>query len=97
MIASCIAWTCSASLRSSCERASPTSRQESGTTFAAVPPSITPMFAVVSSSIRPSFISEIARAAAAIAERPSSGNMPGVRGAAVEGDLDQLRATARRG
>ena len=41
-----------------------------------VPPRMTPTFAVVSSSIRPSRRSEIARAAAAIAERPSSGYMP---------------------
>ena len=41
-----------------------------------MPPAITPTFAVVSSSIRPSRRSAIARAAAAIAERPSSGNMP---------------------
>ena len=42
----------------------------------AVPPVIVPTFAVVSSSSRPSRKSAIARAAAAIAERPSSGYMP---------------------
>ena len=44
--------------------------------FAAVPPLIGPTFAVDSSSIRPSRISAIARAAAAIADRPSSGYIP---------------------
>ena len=44
--------------------------------FVAVPPAIVPTFAVESSSTRPSRNSEIARAAAAIAERPSSGCMP---------------------
>ena len=41
-----------------------------------VPPSITPTFAVVSSSSRPSLIAPIAAAAASIAERPSSGRIP---------------------
>ena len=44
--------------------------------FPALPPWMIPTFAVVSSSIRPSLRSEIARAAAAIADRPSSGYMP---------------------
>ena len=44
--------------------------------FPAVPPWMMPTFAVVSSSTRPSRRSEIGRAAAAIAERPSSGYMP---------------------
>ena len=44
--------------------------------FVAVPPWIVPTFAVESSSTRPSRISEIARAAARIAERPSSGYIP---------------------
>jgi hypothetical protein len=44
--------------------------------FAAAPPRIRPTLAVVSSSMRPSRISEIARAAAAIADLPSSGYMP---------------------
>ena len=44
--------------------------------FPAVPPVIVPTFAVDSSSTRPSRNSEIARAAAAIAERPSSGCIP---------------------
>jgi len=44
--------------------------------FPAVPPWIVPTFAVVSSSTRPRRRSAIARAAAAIAERPSSGYMP---------------------
>ena len=44
--------------------------------FAAVPPVIVPTFAVDSSSTRPRRISAIARAAAAIAERPSSGYIP---------------------
>ena len=48
----------------------------SGTMLRAVPPVIVPTLAVVSSSTRPSRRSAIARAAAAIAERPSSGNMP---------------------
>ena len=59
--------------------------------LAAVPPVIVPTFAVVSSSTRPSRISAIARAAAAIADRPSSGIHAGVRGAAVERDLEPLR------
>ena len=42
----------------------------------ALPPRISPTFAVVSSSMRPSRISAIARAAAAIALRPCSGAMP---------------------
>ena len=42
----------------------------------AVPPEIVPTFAVVSSSMRPSRRSAIAFAAAWIADRPSSGNMP---------------------
>ena len=50
-----------------------------------------PTFAVVSSSTRPSRRSAIARAAAAIAERPSSGIHAGVRGAPVEANLDRLR------
>ena len=44
--------------------------------FPAVPPLISPTFAVDSSSTRPSLKSAIAFAAAAIAERPSSGYMP---------------------
>ncbi len=48
----------------------------SGTMFRALPPSITPTFAVVTSSIRPSRRSAIARAAAAIADLPSSGAIP---------------------
>ena len=59
--------------------------------FVAVPPVIVPTFAVESSSTRPSRISEIARAAAAIAERPSSGMHAGVRRAAVERHLERLR------
>ena len=42
----------------------------------ALPPVIRPTFAVVCSSIRPSRRSAIARDAAAIAERPSSGTIP---------------------
>ena len=61
---------------SECERASATTAQRSGTMLRAVPPWIVPTFAVLSSSIRPSLSSAIARAAAAIAERPSSGCMP---------------------
>ena len=57
-------------------RASPSIRQWPGTTFDAVPPEITPTFAVVSASRRPSLIAAIAAAAAAIALRPSSGRMP---------------------
>ncbi len=51
-------------------------RQWPGTTFPEVPPTITPTFAVVSSSSRPSSIREIAPAAAAIALLPSSGRIP---------------------
>ena len=61
----------SASLRSSWERASAATVHHSGTMLRAVPPSILPTFAVVSSSRRPSRRSAIARAAA-IAGRPSS-------------------------
>ena len=42
----------------------------------AVPPVITPTLALDRSSIRPSRMSAIARAAAKIAERPSSGYIP---------------------
>ena len=42
----------------------------------ATPPRIVPTLAEVTSSIRPSRMSATARAAAAIAERPSSGAMP---------------------
>ncbi len=75
-IASSISCTSSASFRSSRERASASKEHHSGTMLRAVPPSITPTFADVSSSIRPRRRSETARDAAAIAERPSSGNMP---------------------
>ena len=71
-------------------RTSASSRQRSGTTFVAVPPAIVPTFAVVSGSKRPSSIAAIARAAAAIAFRPSSGRMPGVRRAAVDDRLDPV-------
>ncbi len=57
-------------------RASASISHSPGTTLVAVPPEIVPTFAVVSSSRRPSFISEIAAAAAAIALRPSSGRIP---------------------
>ena len=73
---SSISWTRSASLRGSCERASASSSHHSGTMLRALPPWISPTFAVVSSSIRPSRRSAIARAAAEIAERPSSGTIP---------------------
>src|SRR5207248_1258606 len=55
---------------------SATNVHHSGMMLPAVPPEIFPTFAVESSSTRPSRISEIARAAAAIAERPSSGCIP---------------------
>ena len=57
-------------------RASPRIRQWPATTFEAIPPSIIPTFAVVSSSRRPSFIPATAAAAAAIALVPSSGLIP---------------------
>ena len=57
-------------------RASPSTRQCPATTFDAVPPSIIPTLAVVSSSRRPSSIAAIAAAAAAIALWPSSGRIP---------------------
>ena len=57
-------------------RASPSIRQAPGTTLAEVPPAITPTFAVVSGSSRPSSIAAIAAAAAAIALCPSSGLIP---------------------
>ena len=57
-------------------RASPTSEQLPATTFDAVPPSITPRLAVVSSSSRPSSIAATAAAPASIALLPSSGLMP---------------------
>ena len=44
--------------------------------FPAVPPLMSPTFADESSSIRPSLKSATAFAAAAIADRPSSGYMP---------------------
>ena len=62
--------------RSSSERASPSIRQRPATTFEADPPAITPTFAVVSSSSRPSSIAPIAAAAASIALWPSSGRIP---------------------
>ena len=73
---STISWTSAASVCASWERASATTEQNSGTMFRAVPPEITPTFAVVSSSSRPRRRSAIARAAAAMAERPSSGLIP---------------------
>ena len=57
-------------------RTSASIRHRSGTTFVAVPPAIVPTFAVVSASRRPSSIAAIARAAATIALRPSSGRTP---------------------
>ena len=57
-------------------RASPATTQRSATTFEALPPFTTPMFAVVSSSMRPSRIAPMARAAATMALRPLSGAMP---------------------
>ena len=75
-IVSVISRTSSASFSSSWLRASARNEQCSGTMLRAVPPVMTPTFADVSSSIRPSRMSAIARAAAAIAERPSSGYMP---------------------
>ncbi len=73
---SSISWTRSESLRASWERASASSSHHSGMMLRALPPLIRPTFAVVSSSIRPSRRSAIARDAAAIAERPSSGTIP---------------------
>ena len=73
----------------SCERTSQSNEHSSGTTFFAVPPRISPTLAVVMSSSRPSRRSAIARAAAAMAERPSSGAMPGVRRLAAEDRLDR--------
>ena len=57
----------------------------------AVPPVITPTLALDSSSIRPSRMSAIARAAARIADRPSSGYIPACDGASVEPRRDRLR------
>ena len=73
---SSISCTSSPSFVSSWQRASAENTQRSGTMFPAVPPEMRPTFAVVSSSTRPSRMSAIARAAAWIAERPSSGDMP---------------------
>ena len=61
---------------SSRERASASNVHHSGTMFRAVPPVIIPTFALVSSSMRPRRRSAIAREAARIAERPSSGYIP---------------------
>ena len=84
------------SFRSSCERTSARNEHHSGTTLRAVPPLISPTLAVVSSSIRPSRKSAIARAAAAIAERPSSGYIPAC--AARPWNLTSIDcASARRG
>ena len=55
---------------------SASSAHHSATMFRAVPPRMRPTLALVTSSIRPSGMSAIARAAATIAERPSSGYMP---------------------
>jgi hypothetical protein len=71
VIVSSSSWTRSASFASSWERTSIEKLQRSGTMFRAMPPWISPTLAVVSSSIRPRRKSAIARAAAAIAERPS--------------------------
>ena len=69
--------TIASALTGSSERASPRIVQRPGTTFVPPwPPEIVPMFAVVSASIRPSRIAAIARAAASIALRPSSGRIP---------------------
>ena len=59
-------------------------------------PSITPTFAVVSSSRRPSVIAPIAAAAASIAEWPSSGRMPACASSALELG-DQPLVGRRRG
>jgi hypothetical protein len=74
--ASVIAPITSAARLSSMLRASPSKRHRPGTMLVAVPPSITPTLAVVSSSSLPSSISAIADAAATIALRPSSGRIP---------------------
>ena len=72
-IISCTSWE---SVRSSWERASARTVHHSGTTLRAVPPEMTPTFALVTSSILPRRRSAIARDAAWIAERPSSGAIP---------------------
>ena len=69
-----VSWTDSA--RSSRLRASAVIEQRSATTLVAVPPSMVPMLAVVSGSMRPSGMRAIARAAARMALRPTSGAMP---------------------
>ena len=87
----------SATVFGSRERASASNEHHSGTMLRAVPPVITPTFALDWWSIRPSRMSAIARAAAKIAERPSSGYMPGVRGAPVEPRRESPSGSARRG
>jgi len=57
-------------------RASPSIRQRPATMLEALPPSMMPMLAVVSSSSRPRSIAATAAAAAAIALCPASGLIP---------------------
>ena len=74
---STISATTSSTRAGSSERASPSTRQRSGTTLVdPVPPRTEPTLAVVWSSIRPSGIEAMASAAASTALRPSSGRMP---------------------
>ena len=60
-------------MRSSRLRASAVTVQRSATTLVAVPPSIVPMLAVVSGSMRPRGMRAMALAAARIALRPIPG------------------------
>ena len=77
MIASIIRATSDSTFSGSTERASASSRARSGTTFVEpAPPETEPTLAVVSSSMRPSGIAAMARAAASTALRPSSGRSP---------------------
>src|SRR3954462_9229085 len=92
------------------DRASASRVQRSGTMFVpSAPPWMLPTFAVVSGSIRPRRIAAIARAAARIALRPSSGRTPACAawprnvapgragGGAVAGDRAGEPVEGRRG
>ncbi len=67
---------CAVSFSSLRERASPRRVTRLVMMFVASPPRMTPMLAVVSSSMRPSFIAAMASAAILMAEMPYSGATP---------------------
>ena len=85
---SSISRTSSTALRSSCERTSAVNEHHSGTTLRAVPPEITPTFALVSSSIAAE--AEVGDRARGGRDRRAAvlGVHPRVRGRAVEAEVE---------